>query len=203
MKLINAQQKLLELNQPVLETRDVAACLKVTTTHASHILIRLANAKIFLKLCKGKWATTKKLDPFILPEYLTAPFPSYISLQSALYYHGMISQIPAVVYAVSLARTRKYKTPLGTISVHHLNPDFFFGFDVIPKTQIKIATPEKALLDIFYLFPTRSLLFRALPEIELPKNFNTRKILEWIKKISSKQRSTIVKKQLTEILRRN
>lgn len=57
-------------------------------------------------------------------EYLTGPFPSYVSPQTALFYHEMISQIPHIIYAVSLARTRQYKTPLGNVSIHHLQPDW-------------------------------------------------------------------------------
>lgn len=200
MRLIDAQQRLLKLNEAVLQTNEVATCLKISITHASHILNRLAKAGTFVKLCKGVFATSNKLDPFILAEYLTSPFPSYISLQTALYHHGMISQIPAVIYAISLARTKRFNTNFGTIAIHHVQPDFFFGFDLIPKTQIKIATPEKALLDVLYLFPTRSHLFRALPEIEIPKNFNVRKIKVWLNKISSKQRATIINNHLKKIL---
>ena len=45
----------------------------------------------------GLWATDLSLDPLRLPEYLTAPLPSYVSFQSALFFHGMISQIPNVI----------------------------------------------------------------------------------------------------------
>ena len=37
----------------------------------------------------------------------------------------MISRVPAVTYAVSLARARRYHTPLGAVSVHHVTPGFF------------------------------------------------------------------------------
>lgn len=200
MTLIEAQQKLLALNVPVLETNDVAACLKITITHASKILHRLEQAKCIVKLTKGKWAM-KAIDPFLLPDYLTSPFPSYVSLQSALFYHGMISQIPAIIYAVSIARSKRYTTPLGTVSIHHIRPDFFFGFDFIPKTEIKMASPEKALLDIFYLSPSRSLLFQTLPELELPKNFSRKKLNEFAKKIGSKQRQTIIKRKINDLLK--
>lgn len=203
MKLIEAQQKLLALNTPVLQTGEAAASLKISITHASQILSRLVKAGSFVKLRQGTWLTTQKIDPFVLPEYLTAPFPSYISLQTALFHYGMISQIPAVTYAVSLARTKRYKTPLGTIAIHHIKPEFFFGYEIIPKTQIKIATPEKALLDILYLFPTRTHLFKSLPEFEIPKDFNVRKLMGWIDKVGSKQRGTLMKKRLQVILDTN
>ena len=146
MKLIEAEQKILALNQPVIQTRDVSAILNIPHAQASKILERLTAAGKFVRLIRGKWATSKQIDPLILPEYLTAPFPAYISLQTALFYHGMISQIPHTIYAVSLARTKQYTTQLATISIHHLHPDFFFGEW---RKEIKMATPEKALMMFF------------------------------------------------------
>jgi len=198
MKLIDAEQKILSLDQPVLQTRDVSALLKIPYAQASKVLSRLVQRGRFVKLMRGKWATSKKIDPLILPEYLTAPFPAYISLQTALFYHGMISQIPHTIYAVSLARTRKYSSHFGNISIHHLHPEFFFGFDMVG--EIKMATPEKALIDIFYLTPAKSSLFKTLPEVELPKSFSIQKANAIIKKISSARLRTIVQKRLMHIL---
>jgi hypothetical protein len=138
------------------------------------------------------WAFKEKVEILALPEYLTKPFPSYVSLQSALYYHGMISQIPAITYAVSIGRTKKYKTPLGVVSIHHVNPHFFFGYKSIGKDIAKMASPEKALIDFFYLSPARSHLFKALPELELPQKFSTKKAYEIIDKIKSKRRKSLV-----------
>lgn len=199
MRLIDAQQKLLALNVPIIETDSAAACLKISITHASQILNRLVKSGLFWKVAKGKWAVTKKMDPFILPDFLTAPFPSYISLQSALYHHGMISQIPATIYSVSIARTRKYTTEMGSISIHHINPSLFFGFEYIQKTQIKIASPEKALWDFLYLFTAKSHLFKTLPELELPKKFNINQMIQWVEKIESKSRASAMQKKLVEL----
>jgi hypothetical protein len=38
MRLIDAEQKLLGLQQPVLQTRDVSACLNIPYAQASNIL---------------------------------------------------------------------------------------------------------------------------------------------------------------------
>jgi len=65
----------------------------------------------------------------------------------------MISQIPEIVYAVSISRARLYKTSLGTFSIHHLDPGFFFGFQSVGRMGIKMASPEKALVDFVYLSP--------------------------------------------------
>jgi hypothetical protein len=146
---------------------------------------------------RGRWATTTQIDPLILPEYLTLPFPSYVSLQTALFFHGMISQIPHIIYAASLARTKQYVTPFATISIHHIQADFFFGFEM--ADQIKIATPEKALIDTFYLTAARSRLFKKLPEIELPNTFDFKKADAIIKKIKSRRTRALVETRLNEV----
>lgn len=196
MKILDAQMKLLALKQEVIQTNDAAACLGVSTLHASQILRRLAKAGLFMALARGKWICQPGIDPLLLPEYLTAPAPSYISFQSALYYHGMISQIPEIIYAASLARTRQYKTPAATISIHHIQPHFFFGFEEVSQSKIKMATPEKALLDVFYLSAGRSLLFSKLPELELPRGFKVKEALGMIKKIPSLRMRTLVREKL-------
>ena len=153
-----------------------------------------------MHLARGLWVFKERLEPLALPQYLTNPFPSYVSLQSALYYHGLISQIPAITYAVSIARTKKYKTALGTISIHHVHPTFFFGFESIGKSAVKIATPEKALLDFFYLSPAKSKIFRSLPELEFPKKFSIRTARNIISRIQSIRRKKIVKRLFEEII---
>ena len=197
MRLIEAQQKLLSLKQPLLHTQDVSACLKISVAHASKVLERLEQVKIMKKISRGKWMFSTLVDPLLLPGFLTLPNPSYISLQSALYYHGMISQIPSVTYAVSLARTGRYITPLGVISIHHIQSNFFFGFEVYENTHINLATPEKALLDVLYLTAARSHLFKSLPEIELPKNFNMGLARKMINKILIPRLNTMVSTRLT------
>lgn len=197
MRLIDAEQKILHLKQPVIQTRDAATCLNITIAQANQILVSLSKAGRFVRLMRGRWATTTQIDPLILPEYLTLPFPSYVSLQTALFFHGMISQIPHIIYAASLARTKQYSTPFATISIHHIQADFFFGFEM--TGQIKMATPEKALIDTFYLTAARSRLFKKLPEIELPKTFDFKKAAAIIKKIKSTRTRTLVETRLDEL----
>ena len=146
-----------------------------------------------VRLKQGLWALADDIEPVKIPEYLTAPFPSYISLQSALYYHGMISRIPECIYAVSLARTRTYKTSITTVSIHHVQAEFFFGYEVDEKTAVKMATPEKALLDICYLKPAKTRLFTVLPELDLPDTFNVRKARQMIARIKMPRRKMVEK----------
>lgn len=200
MKLLNAHVQLSSLKHPFLNTSDASACLNISPSHASKILGRLAQAGLWIQLARNRWALASPIDPLLIPEFLTAPFPTYISLQTALYTHGIISQIPSVIYAVSLARTHTYTTSLGTFSIHHISPDFFFGFDFFGKSQVKMASPEKALLDIFYLSPTHTALFKSLPELELPRGFKSKEVWKMIKSIPSHRLQTIVSEKLKNVL---
>jgi len=200
MKLIDAYTKLRQLKLPVLQTQDVAACLDISINHANKVLSRISKAKQIIHIRRGTWVFPD-IEPLTLPCLLTAPFPAYISLQTALYYHGMISQIPNIIYTVSLARTRLYKTPIASISVHHIQPSFFFGYhETNNDGLLKIATPEKALIDVFYLSQTKTRLFRSLPELELPKNFSVSAANKIISQITSIRRKTLVQRRFAELI---
>lgn len=123
-----------------------------------------------------------------------------VSLQSALYLHGMISQVPAVTYAVTLARTRRFVTPLGTVSLHHVRPSFFFGYEDAGFAGGRLATAEKALVDFLYLAPTRSRLFRALPELEWPRGFKAGVARSIVRRVEPESRRRAVDRRLEELL---
>lgn len=195
MRLLSALAHLQQCGQPVLETRDVAIILQVGNAHASKIATRLAGDGHLIPLRHGRWAFPGRLDPLELPGFLTAPQPAYVSLQSALYHHGMISQIPAAIYAVSLARSRRYGTALAEVSIHHMTPEFFFGYDTMGEKGISMACPEKALLDVFYLMPAKSRLFRQMPEVEKPSGFRVTEARRMISRIPSPARRAMVNNQ--------
>lgn len=200
MKLTEAHARLQALGVPTFTTNEAAASLRIGGNHASQLLSRLAQTGHVVQLARGRWALPDRTTPMMLPEALTAPKPAYVSLYSALHEHGLIEQIPDVVYAVTLAPTRQVATPLGTVSLHHIAPALFSGFEIVPRTGVKLARPEKALFDILYLRPARSLLFRALPELELPKSFDKKFTRVLTDRIASPARRTLVRKQLEALL---
>jgi len=199
MRLVDVHARLLKMGVPVFQTSDAAAYLSIGNSHASKLMARLAASGHVARLARGRWGFRDQINPFALPEYLTAPYPSYVSLQSALYHHGMISQIPAVLYAVSIARTKNYANPMGTVSVHHVDPSFFFGYQPAGKGPGKIATPEKALIDFLYLSPARTRLFQALPELDLPKRFKVNAARSIIRRIRPVRRRNHVSRLFEEI----
>ena len=192
MTLSEALKKIKAIAQPVFRTADVMAVLNIQKSHASKLLSRLAQQEHVLQLKRGLWTIPGSLEPLAIVQHLTAPLPSYVSMQSALYYHDMISQIPEVIYCASLARTRTHKTPFATYSVHHIASSFFFGYEEKGENHVRIASPEKALLDIFYLSPTKSRLFTSLPEVEFPPKFSIKKAHNIIRKIADLRRRSLV-----------
>ncbi len=199
MRLVDAHARLLGLGQPAFTTADAAACLGVARAHASKLLGRLSDAGLLVHLARSLWAVPAEVEALQLPGILAAPAPAYVSLQSALFQHGMISQIPEVIYAVSVARTRRADTPLGTVSIHHVAPGFFFGYAPTGPKRVLLATPEKALLDVFYLSPGRSGLFRSLPELDLRADFHFDKAREMVAKIRAPRRRRLVADRLDNL----
>lgn len=79
--------------------------------------------------------------------------PSYVSFEMALAYYGLI---PESVYGITSASTRKtshFKTPIGEFIYRTISAKLYFGFDFIKNNEkfFKLASPEKALLDLFYI----------------------------------------------------
>ena len=201
MNAAAALARLRALGKPVLTTDDAVLALGAERSAVTHMLKRLASAGLLKRIRHGLWTTDPNLDPLLLPEYLTAPFPSYVSFQSALFFHGMVSQIPNVIFVASLAQTRRVRTTLGTFSIHRLAPSFFGGYEIVKPSGVRLATPEKALLDTFYLAPTRSRLFAHLPEVELPEHFDRDRLRFWVQRIPAGLRRRSVELRLDAVLR--
>jgi predicted transcriptional regulator of viral defense system len=81
--------------------------------------------------------------------------PSYVSLEFALSYYDLIPESAYGVTSVSTRRTYKFITSIGEFSYKTIRPDLYFGYFIQAYNQkgFKIAQPEKAILDYFYLNP--------------------------------------------------
>lgn len=96
--------------------------------------------------------------------------PSYVSLQSALDWHGFIPEAVFTVTSVSTLKTQTFQTSLGRFTYHSINSGLFFGYQLenFGAFRFKIADPEKALLDLIYFNPS---LTDAAHFFELRLNF--------------------------------
>ncbi|MCC7380282.1 MAG: type IV toxin-antitoxin system AbiEi family antitoxin domain-containing protein [Deltaproteobacteria bacterium] len=196
-----ALARLRELKTPIITTSDAAAVLGLSAEASSQALRRLTKIGLVQHVRRGLWVIDGDVEPLLLVDHLTAPYPSYVSFQTALYLHGMITQIPAMTYVASLGRAARIRTAAGTFSVHRIAPDFFGGFEV-RADAVKLATPEKALLDVLYLSGQRGRLFGALPELEIPRGFRRAFAESWIRRIQTPRLATLVRAKLEAILAR-
>ena len=77
--------------------------------------------------------------------------PSYVSLEYALHYHGLIPERVEAVTSVTCGRSRTFDTPVGTFSYRMIPLEAFrTGMDRVEMDggrSFLIAIPEKALAD--------------------------------------------------------
>ena len=202
MSQIDALQRLKKLGAYGFETRDASALLDVTPNNAHMILRRLAASGLLTHVSRGRWLLSEDASKYFLPELISAPAPAYVSLQSALFHHGLIEQIPALVYAITLGRPRRVMTPLAIVSFHRVPPELFNGFQILPRDQAKMATPEKALFDTLYLAPGRSRLFAKLPELEIPRSFRWGQLQRYAAFVKSPSRRAFVLENIKRLRKR-
>lgn len=79
--------------------------------------------------------------------------PSYVSLEMALSHYNLIPEAVYGITSVASRKTNHFKTDFGEFIYRHMKPQLMFGYQLISygKQNFKIAEPEKAMLDYFYL----------------------------------------------------
>ena len=91
--------------------------------------------------------------------------PSYISLVSAMSYYNLIPEAVFNITSVGTLKTTLFDTPYGRFEYRNIKPSLFFGYKLVTSNNftIKIAEPEKMMLDYCYLVkPTSQQDFESL-----------------------------------------
>lgn len=105
-------------------------------------------------------------------------YPSYLSFESALSLHGILSQIPYSKIFATTRRSKKMILDATEVEFHQLDEKLFFGYQLV--NGIYLAEPEKALLDQLYL-AHRGKTTINIKELSLAK-INKKKLEEYAKK---------------------
>lgn len=81
--------------------------------------------------------------------------PSYISLEKAFKYYGLIPEEVFQTTSVSTKKTIEFDTSVGNFGYRHISPKLFWGYKLVKTGNYKflIADAEKAILDYLYLNP--------------------------------------------------
>lgn len=174
-------------NNSIFSTRDFAINSKISISSATRFLSNIAKNKEINLITRGIWLfdPQKLVHPFSLTPFLIGNANGYISLLTALHIHGVLSQIPSRIQVISTNHQRVLKTNFGIYEFFQMKPEIMN--DGISWSQTKypyrIASIEKAILDIFYLSTRKGKRFSYLPELELKDtNFNKKKFLNLLNK---------------------
>jgi predicted transcriptional regulator of viral defense system len=126
-------------------------------------LDRLVENKVLDKLERGKFVLSEtEVNSFKLANFIYSP--SYISLESALNYYGILSQFPVEQTSVTVKKSRQKKIQGKLFSYAHIKKDLYWGYAKLE--DYLIATPEKAMIDLFYL-ESKGLKKASIEEWEL------------------------------------
>jgi len=199
MRATDAYSDLLDMGRVLVSSSEARTRWQVSSGTAAYRLRALEEAGLVRRVRRSLWALKTDIDPFVVGPYLTAPFPAYVSVWSALSRHDMIEQIPRQISVASLDRARRIETAVGTYQIHHLAPEVFGGFEG-SETSGYLATPEKALFDTVYLRAAAGT--RAyFPELLLPSRFDDAVLKRWTEKIEAPRQQTLVSRHLRDVLK--
>ncbi len=145
--LYKIRENALKSGRAVFSVQQLANLMGKSKAVAKVYLGRMANAGLGKKVLQGKISFSD--DDFVVASQLYEP--SYISFSSALYFHGLLSQVPVKVECATTKNGRSY--PALGLYYHRLPPALFFGFSVQKKGEsyLMVADREKAVLDMAYL----------------------------------------------------
>ena len=131
-------------------------------------------------------------EPFLLANHITGP--SYVSLDKALSYYGLIPERVYEVSSMTIKSSRNFTTPMGLFSYTHLSlPYYSFGIKqaMLSDDQYAlVASPEKALFD--KIVTTRGITLRSqknvisylLEDLRMDedglKELDTKAMMEWL-----------------------
>jgi len=156
-----------------MKFKDMLALLGQEPLFETGLLLAGAVNQADIQRQLSRWVQTKRIYQLrrglytITPPYQkVAPHPflvanrmvrgSYVSCQTALAYYGLIPEYVAITMSVTTQRPNSWTTPIGHYEFRHIKPSMFIGYqriEVIQNQWVYIARPEKALLDLAYLYP--------------------------------------------------
>jgi predicted transcriptional regulator of viral defense system len=151
----------------LLPLRNSALTEEFDYNFIKHFLHKYRNPRVKINdlLKKGAIVRVKKGLYVFGPELAREPYsketlanliygPSYISLEYALSFYGLIPERVEVITSVTNKRKKYFNTPIGIFSYRYVNPSIYsYGitlYEIDNLHSILIATQEKALIDMLH-----------------------------------------------------
>lgn len=138
----------------ILSTDEISSVTELPQPSVNVYCARATKRKELLRIKRGYYALPERVRSAGTEALFEAAnrliSPSYISLLTALSYHGISSQVPSEVYE-SVTHTKSATLDVEDIQFRYLRlPEkYWFGFEKIKN--FFMAKPEKALCEAVYL----------------------------------------------------
>lgn len=132
---------------------------KITQLEKANYIIRLKRNLFVVNPGKNGMSLSSEL----IANTLLAP--SYVSMQTALRYYGLIPEATYTIQSMTFKAAKKFHTPIGNFTYTHIsNEAFHIGLRQATEGMANfiIASPEKALCDL--IANTRQLNLRYKKE---------------------------------------
>lgn len=131
---------------------DIKRIFGVSAVAASFLLYRYAKQKLIIRLKRGLYTISDKdINDLCLANKLYEP--SYISLEFALSFHGVIPETVYEITSITTKSTRRFTAIGKTFSYRRIKQEAFTGYSLLRHhdAAFLMADPEKALVDCVYL----------------------------------------------------
>lgn len=155
VKLVNQTifaAKIKEKKLYIFNAGNICSLFAVSTVAASALLHRYKKRGFILQLKRGLYVFPDALPPDV---YVANKLygPSYISLEFALSYHGVIPETVYEITSVTTKATRRFEALGKSFSYRKIKKAAYTGYEIQKQQGLSfyIADAEKALVDANYL----------------------------------------------------
>lgn len=133
----------------LFKTSDLQSLLQISSARTlEDIIKRLVDEQILISLERGKYMLAmSQVSDFEIAQFLYSP--SYISFETALNYHGILSQFPLEISSATTKSTERKEVLEKSYSYSKISTRLFVGYS--KEGDSLIALPEKALFDQLYM----------------------------------------------------
>jgi predicted transcriptional regulator of viral defense system len=147
-------QELKQISKPYFGYEEISRILKINPNSAKVSAGRYVKQGLLLRiknnmyLLKDFWNRATVEEKFLIANI--AQTPSYISLTTALSFYETTTQVQRnFIESIANKKSNEIKAGGDVLRYFRIKPDLYFGFR--KQGNFFIASPEKALLDAFYL----------------------------------------------------
>lgn len=152
MKWIDFERQIKEKGIKLFSPLDVQRFLGRSKVAVRFLLYRLKKGRYIVSIKRGLYKLSDEQIPdlYIANKLYT---PSYISLEFALSYHGVIPETVYEITSVTTKTTRRFETLGKVFSYRKIKRDAYTGYEIQKQKGLSfnIANAEKAFVDLNYL----------------------------------------------------